>query len=135
MRKPCSKKLRKNSQNEIFIIINENEKLAISSIKYNEIKVFFTTFKDHVQKENQLYCADFIASYSKADIRTIILKSSTIFLSKNDLLEFISNIFISGINVFNTNVKELLYECVHKYPNSEFSDIAYGYLDLYASEY
>lgn len=82
MRKPSSKKLRKNSQNEIFIIINENEKLAISSIKYNEIKVFFATFKDYIQKENQLYCADFIASYSKADIWTIILKSATIFLSK-----------------------------------------------------
>lgn len=114
MIKPSSKKLKKNSQNEIFIIINENEKLAISSIKYNKIKVFFTTFKNCIQKENQLYCADFIASYAKADIWTIILKSATIFLSKNDLSEFISDIFISGINVFNTNVKELLYECVHK---------------------
>lgn len=122
MRKPCSKKLRKNSHDEIFII-NKNENLEISSIKYNEIKVFFATFKDYIQKENQLYCADFIASYSKADIWTIILKSATIFLSKNDLSEFISDIFISGINVFNTNVKELLYECAHKHPNSEFSAI------------
>ena len=63
------------------------------------------------------------------------MKSATIFLSKNELSEFISDIFISEINVFNAQVKELLYEWVHKYPNSELSDIAYGYLDLYASEY
>lgn len=58
------------------------------------------------------------------------MKSATIFLSKNELSEFISDIFI-----FNAEVKELLYKWVHKYPNSELSDIAYGYLDLYASEY
>ncbi len=63
------------------------------------------------------------------------MKSATIFLSKNELSEFISDIFISEINVFNAQVKELLYDGVHKYPHSELSDIAYGYLDLYASEY
>lgn len=134
MRKPCSKKLIKNPHDEIFII-NKNENLEISSINHNEIQHFFTTFKDCIQNENQFYCVNFIASYSKADIWPIILKSATIFLSKNELSEFISDIFISEINVFNTEVKELLYECVHKYPNSELSDISYGYLELYASEY
>lgn len=64
MRKPCSKKLRKNSHDEIFIIY-KNENLEISSINYNEIQHFFTTFKDCIQNENQFYCANFIASYSK----------------------------------------------------------------------
>ena len=108
---------------QIHVFIYKDENLEISSINYNEIQHFFATFKDCIQNENQFYCANFIASYSKRDICSIILKSATIFLSKNDLSEFISDIFISGINVFNTNIKELLYECVHKYPNSEFSAI------------
>lgn len=123
------------SLEETFLTVDKNQSLIISSLKNDEIKQFFTKFKNYIQNENQFYCADFITNSSKDDNWFIILKSAILSLSVYELSEFISDIFISGIDVFNKQIKDLLYDCVDKYPNTELSDIANGYLKLYSKEY
>ena len=123
------------SLEESFLTIDKNQSLIVSSLKDDEIKQFFTKFKNYIQNENQFYCADFLVSSSKDDNWFIILKSAILSLSEYELSEFISDIFISGIDVFNKQMKDFLYDCVNKYPDTDLSDIASGYLELYSKEY
>lgn len=126
---------RNKSLEENFLTIDKNQSLIFSSLKNDEIEQFFTKLKNYIQNDNQFYCADFLENSSKDDNWFIILKSAIKSLSEYELSEFISDIFISGIDVFNKQIKNLLYDCVHKYPNTELSDIANGYLELYSNEY
>ena len=126
---------RNKSLEENFLTIDKNQSLIFSSLKNNEIEQFFIKLKNYIQNENQFYCADFLESSSKDDNWFIILKSAILSLSKYELSEFISDIFISEIDVFNKQMKDFLYDCIDKYPNTELSDIASGYLELYSKEY
>lgn len=126
---------RSKSLEESFLTIDKNQSLIVSSLKDDEINQFFTKFKNYIQNENQFYCADFLVSFSKDDNWFIILKSAILSLSEYELSEFISDIFISGIDVFNKQMKDFLYDCVNKYPDTDLSDIASGYLELYSKEY
>lgn len=126
---------RSKSLEESFLTIDKNQSLIVSSLKDDEINQFFTKFKNYIQNENQFYCADFLVSSSKDDNWFIILKSAILSLSEYELSEFISDIFISGIDVFNKQMKDFLYDCVNKYPDTDLSDIASGYLELYSKEY
>lgn len=123
------------STEETFLTIDKNQSLIFSSLKDDEIKQFFTKLKNYIQNENQIYCAEFLESSSKDDNWFIILKSAIKSLSEYELSEFISDIFISGIDVFNKQMKDFLYDCVNKYPDTDLSDIASGYLELYSKEY
>lgn len=102
---------------------------------FDKVNNEFFKFKDHVQNEDQLYLAKYINELNQKDEWLAFLKIAPSTLSEFELSELVSAIFLSDVNVFTKEIKNLLTECIEKYPDTKLLDIASGYLELYANEY
>lgn len=129
-----------NSSNEcIESFDNTSIKGTISkkelSTFQEKVENVILTFKDSVLNENQFCLANYINELSQQNVWSSFLKIAPFTLTEFELTKLVSGIFLSDINVFNKEIKNLLVECTKRYPDTELSDIASGYLVLYASEY
>lgn len=129
-----------NSSNEcIESFDNTSIKDTISkkelSTFQEKVENVILTFKDSVLNENQFCLANYINELSQQNVWSSFLKIAPFTLTEFELTELVSGIFLSDINVFNKEIKNLLVECTKRYPDTQLSDITSGYLDLYAGEY
>lgn len=123
------------ADSKIILNFKVKAKTRETSSALDKVKDELLKFKDFVQNEDQFYLAKYINELRQKKERVSFLKNAPTNLSEFELSEFVSAIFLSDVDVFNIEIKNLLISCVEKYPNTELSDIANGYLELYANEY
>ena len=119
----------KTSEND-YVINNKQNKKGLHSFQENSDNIFLL-FKDSVRNNDQFYLAKYINELSLKKEWLSFIKNASSALSEFELQELIFAIFLSDIEVFTIEIKQLLNECVKRYPNTELSDVASGYLILY----